>query len=152
MVHGVTKSWTRLNDWTELSECFFIVCGYCSWVISNRIKSLSVAISIFVNECFDDFIFLSEVKILILAKTTVIIMNTWTKPKTGLDRTGWQGLNLPDANYRSWPIPVWRLEKFVMCLDQKRSKGNWKWYERYGHRNIQDQTIQICPPGGHINF
>ena len=69
---------------TELKECFFIVCGYCSWVISNRIKSLSVAIPIFANECFEDFIFLSEIKILTPAKTTGIIMNMGTKPKQAL--------------------------------------------------------------------
>ena len=36
MVMGL-QSWTQLSNWTELNECFFIVCGYCSWVISNFI-------------------------------------------------------------------------------------------------------------------
>ena len=36
MVMGL-QSRTQLSDWTELNECFFIVCGSCSWVISNFI-------------------------------------------------------------------------------------------------------------------
>ena len=45
VVHGVTKSWTRLSDWTELSYCFWE--ALCSFYSVNVLVTLSVLVSYF---------------------------------------------------------------------------------------------------------